>query len=239
MCFFFNCRLLIVLLLSLYWKLTVALPSPAWPFESHWELTYDTGGESERGMEFDLAISSTAMANRLVTSVGRINFRWTFRWFYQTHLALMWSGKYSTPCMPWFDGHAKEIYCHFWGTFLGSFWWSAWRSFQPFHFCNWERNIERSPLKLRQQQGNKHMNKVCKFKLCYPREFRVSRSTKISHTFPYINLALWHMAHRSLGRLWSKQNRLTSARQNTPTKHDTSDWTDSKEFSWENTANKC
>ena len=124
----------------------------------------------------------------------------------------------------------RRKYCRFWRTFLASFWWSAWRSFQPFHFCNWERNIiERSALKLQQQQGNKHMNKVCKFKLCYPREFRVSRSTKISHTFPY-NLALWHMAHRSLGRLWSKQNRLTSARQNTPTKHDSSDWTDSKEL---------
>ena len=71
------------------------------------------------------------------------------------------------------------------GLFSGPFWWSAWRSFQRFHFSYWERNVERSALKLRQQQGNKRRNKVGKFKLYYPHDFRVSRSTKISHTFPY------------------------------------------------------
>ena len=69
------------------------------------------------------------------------------------------------------------------------------------HCSYWERNIELSALKLRQQQGNKHRNKVCKFKLYYPREFRVSRSTKISH-----NLRC-HMTPRSLGCLcFNKEN---------------------------------
>ena len=43
----------------------------------------------------------------------------------------------------------------------------------------WERDIERSELKLLQRQEDTHRNKVCKFKLYYSSKFRVLRSTKI------------------------------------------------------------
>ena len=106
-------------------------------------------------MKFDLAISSTAVAKRLGTSVGRIDFPWRFRWFCRTHLALQTPrntiviGKVFTSmyALVWWPCEGC-IVTSFWGTFLGSFWWSTWRSFQPFHFSYWEHNIERSALEI-------------------------------------------------------------------------------------------
>ena len=120
-------------LFKIRYKCRVALPRIVKPFESLWELTYDTGGESERDMKFDLAISSTAMAKRLVTSDGRIDFCWWFRWFCRTHLALQTPRKTnvigevfnSVYALVWWP---CEGVLSFWGTFIGSFWWSAWRS---------------------------------------------------------------------------------------------------------------
>ena len=103
----------------------------------------------------------------------------------------MWSGKYSTPCMPWFDGHAKGV-LSFLRDFSRVILVVGLAQFPAFPFfptvrSYWERNIKRSALNLRrQQQGNKHRNKECKFKLYYLREFLVSRSTKISNTFPCV-----------------------------------------------------
>ena len=180
------------------YKFHVALPRIVKPFES------------ELGMKSDLAISSTAMAKRLVTSDGRIDFRWRFWWFCRTHLALQTPRKTNLigkvfnslyalvwwrceECISFLRGFSRVI------LMVGVAQFPAFPFFQLGAY--WERNIERRALKLRQQQGNKHRNKVYKFKLYYLFEFRVSRSTKISHTFPH-NLALWHMTPRSLGRLW-------------------------------------
>ena len=88
-------------------------------------MTYDASGESERGMKFDLAISSTA--------VSQIELRWRFRWFCRTHLALQTPrntnviGKVFNSMYALVGMAMRRVYCHFWGTFLGSFWWSAWR----------------------------------------------------------------------------------------------------------------
>ena len=155
-----------------------------------WAVSYD---ESERGSKFDLATRSTAVVNHSITSVGRIDFRWRFRWFCWTHFALQTPrntnviGKVfdSTYALVWWPCEGWIVV--FEGLFSGH---SGGRrgavSSLPLFLtvpAYRDRDIERSELKLLQRQGNTHRNKVCKFKLYYSSKFRVLRSTKISNTF--------------------------------------------------------
>ena len=161
---------------------------------------------SERGMKFDLAISSTAAENRLAishTSVARIDFCWRFLWFCRTDLALQMQGK-------------TNVIGKVFNTIYALVWWPCEGCIVVFeglcsgHFggrrlkAYWQRNIERSALKLQQQHGNKHRNKVCKFKLHYPHEFKFCGRLKSPIHFL---ISLWHMTPWSLGHLWlSKVN---------------------------------